>query len=130
MIATAPLNVARSISVYASTLFADAVGPFQTLVAEIGGQLAGVAQLDVDAGALRALFVNGASQGQGIGRALLVGRGSARPRGRVLAPSRSDVAERRRVLCAGGLSALGGPARLLSSGLRVPVTWMEKSLRP
>ena len=56
---------------YASNLFADAVGPFQTLAAEIGGQLAAVAQLDVAAGALRALFVDAALQGQGVGRALL-----------------------------------------------------------
>src|SRR4051812_2655758 len=48
---------------YASNMFVDAVGPFQTLVAEIGGQLAAVAQVDVDAGALRALFVDAAVQG-------------------------------------------------------------------
>src|SRR5437868_4360448 len=56
---------------YASNMFADAVGPFETVVAERGGHLAGVGQLDLDAGTLRALFVDAAIQGQGVGRALL-----------------------------------------------------------
>ena len=116
--------------VYASTLFVDAVGPFQTLVAEIGGQLAGVAQLDVDAGALRALFVDAASQGQGIGRALLSSveararaAGCARLRG---AMSLNAVA----FYSQAGFSPRGRQGWLRSAGLRVPVTWMEKSLRP
>ena len=57
--------------VYASNMFVDAVGPFQTVAAEIGGELAAVAQLDVAGGALRALFVDAAAQGQGVGRATL-----------------------------------------------------------
>ena len=116
--------------VYASTLFVDAVGPFQTLVAEIGGQLAGVAQLDVDAGALRALFVDAASQGQGIGRALLSSveararaAGCARLRG---AMSLNAVAFYSQT----GFVPRGAPGWLRSAGVRVPVTWMEKSLRP
>ena len=73
--------------VYASNLFADAVGPFQTLVAEIGGQLAGVAQLDVDAGALRALFVDAATPRAGRGAALLAAEETApaRPGARAFA---------------------------------------------
>jgi GNAT superfamily N-acetyltransferase len=116
--------------VYASTLFADAVGPFQTLVAESSGQLAGVAQLDVDAGALRALFVSGARQGQGIGRALLSvveararAAGCSRLRG---AMSLNAVA----FYSQAGFVPRGGQGWLRSAGVPVPVTWMEKSLRP
>ena len=115
---------------YASNMFADAVGPFQTLAAEIGGQLAAAAQLDVAGGALRALFVDAALQGQGVGRALLAAveararaAGCARLRG---AMSLNAVPFYAHV----GFLPAGGPARLLSAGLRVPVTWMEKSLRP
>src|SRR3954464_5986041 len=57
--------------VYASNLFLDAISSFQTLAADVDGKLAGVAQLDLAAGALRALFVDAPSQGQGVGRALL-----------------------------------------------------------
>ena len=55
---------------YASNLFVDALGPFETLAAEVGGRLVAVAQLDVAAGTLRALFVDAAFQG-GRGCALL-----------------------------------------------------------
>jgi putative acetyltransferase len=115
--------------VYASNLFVDVVGPFQTVAAEIGGQLAAVAQVDVAAGALRALFVDAAAQGQGVGRAMLAAveararaAGCARLRG---AMSRNAVPFYARA----GFLPCGGPARLFSAGLRVPVTWMEKSLR-
>ena len=114
---------------YASNLFVDAVGPFRTLAAEIGGQLVAVAQLDVAEGALRALFVDAATQGQGVGRALLAAvedraraAGCARLRG---AMSLNAVA----FYAHAGFRPCGGPMRLLSAGLRVPVTWMEKSLR-
>ena len=115
---------------YASQLFADAVGPFHTLVAEIGGQLAAVAQLDVAASALRALFVDADLQGHGVGRALLAAveeraraAGCARLRG---AMSRNAVP----FYAQAGFVPCSGPGRLLSAGLPVPVTWMEKSLRP
>jgi len=114
---------------YASNLFVDALGPYQTLVAEVGGQLAAVAQVDVAGGVLRALFVDADIQGQGVGRALLAAveararaAGCARLRG---AMSLNAVPFYAR---AGYLPARG-PARLLSAGLRVPVTWMEKVLR-
>jgi putative acetyltransferase len=114
---------------YASNLFIDAVGPFQTLAAEIGGQLAAVAQLDVATAALRALFVDAAVQGQGVGRALLAAveararaAGCLRLRG---AMSLNAVP----FYVQAGFLPCAGPARLLSAGLRVPVTWMEKSLR-
>jgi putative acetyltransferase len=114
---------------YASNLFVDALGSYQTLAAEIGGRLVAVAQLDVASGALRALFVDGDSQGQGVGRALLAAveararaAGCSRLRG---AMSRNAV----RFYGRAGFVPCGGPARLLSAGIRVPVTWMEKSLR-
>ena len=114
---------------YASNLFVDVLGPFETLVAEIGGQLAGVAQLDPATGALRALFVDGAMQGQGLGRALLAAveararaAGCTRLRG---AMSMNAVA----FYSQAGFRARGGPTQLLSADVRVPVKWMEKSLR-
>ena len=114
---------------YASNLFVDAVGPFQTLVADVGGQLAAVAQLDPAVGALRALFVDAALQGQGLGRALLAAveararaAGCARLRG---AMSMNAVA----FYSKAGFRPRGGPTQLLSADVRVPVTWMEKSLR-
>ena len=114
---------------YASNMFVDAVGPFQTLAAEIGGQLVAVAQLDVAAGALRALFVDAAAQGQGVGRALLA---AVEARARAAGCSRLRGAmslNASRSMRRPGFLPCGGPTRLLSAGLRVPVTWMEKSLR-
>jgi GNAT superfamily N-acetyltransferase len=114
---------------YASNLYADAVGPFEMMVAEIGEQLTGVAQLDIDAGVLRALFVDAAIQGQGVGRVLLAAAearareaGCSRLRGAMSLNAVSFYAQ-------AGYRPCGGPARLLTGGLRVPVTWMEKSLR-
>lgn len=113
---------------YASNLFVDAVGPFQTLVAEIGGQAAAVAQLDVEASALRALFVDAAIQGRGVGRAMLAAveararaAGCTRLRG---AMSLNAVPFYEQA----GFRASGGPTRLRSAGVPVPVVWMEKSL--
>ena len=114
---------------YASNLFVDAVGPFQTLAAELGGQLVAAAQLDVAAGALRGLFVDEAFQGQGVGRALLAAveararaAGCARLRGAMSLNAVPFYAH-------AGFQPCAGPKRLLSAGIRVPVTWMEKSLR-
>src|SRR5206468_3979494 len=105
--------------VYASNLFVDAVGPFQTLAAEVGGKLAAVAQLDVAAGALRALFVDAAVQGQGVGRALLAAveararaAGCARLRG---AMSLNAVPFYSRA----GFAPCGGPGWLASADVRV-----------
>ena len=114
---------------YASNLFVDAVGPFQTLVADVGGQLAAVAQLDVAGGALRALFVDAAVQGQGVGRALLAAV-EARARAAGCASLRGAMSLNAVPFYAhAGFVPAGGPARLLSAGIRVPVTWMEKALR-
>lgn len=116
--------------VYASNLFVDAVGPFQTLAAEIGGQLAAVAQLDLDADTLRALFVDAALQGQGIGRALLA---AVEARARAAGCSRLRGAMSLNAVpfyAQAGFRPCGGPARRLIAGIRVPAPWMEKSLRP
>jgi putative acetyltransferase len=113
---------------YASNLFIDALGPFQTFVAEVGGQRVAVAQLDVAAGVLRALFVDAALQGQGVGRALLAAveararaAGCSHLRG---AMSLNAVAFYERA----GFASRGGPALLRSADIRVPVMWMEKRL--
>jgi GNAT superfamily N-acetyltransferase len=107
---------------YASNLFVDAVGPFQTLVAEIGGRLAAVAQLDVAAGVFRALFVDAADQGQGVGRALLAAV-EARARAAGYARLRGAMSLNAVSFYAGaGYRPADGPARLLSAGVRVPVT--------
>jgi len=52
---------------YASNLFIDAVGPFETIAADLDGQIAAAAQLDVASGGLRALFVDEHFQAQGVG---------------------------------------------------------------
>ena len=113
---------------YASNLFVDVVGPFQTLVVEIRGRLAAIAQIDVDAGTLRALLVDAAIQGRGVGRALLAAveararaEGCARIRGAMSLNAVSFYA-------AAGYRPRVGPARLRSALADVPVVWMEKSL--
>ena len=98
-------------------------------MAEIEGRLAAVAQVDVRDGALRALFVDAALQGRGIGRALLAAverraraAGCARLRG---AMSLNAV----RFYARAGFRPCVGQARLVSAGVKVPVMWMEKALR-
>lgn len=114
--------------VYASSLFVDVLGPFETIVAEIDGRAVGVAQLDVAADTLRALFVDAALQGQGIGRALLAAverraraAGCSRIRG---AMSLNAVPFYERA----GFRPSRGPTQLRSAGIRVPVASMEKAL--
>jgi GNAT superfamily N-acetyltransferase len=115
---------------YASSLFVDALGPFRTVVAEVEGRLAAVAQLDVDAGALRALFVDADVQGQGLGRAVLAAV-EARARAAGCTRLRGAMSLNAVPFYAGaGFLPCGGPTRLRSAGVRVPVVWMEKSLRP
>jgi GNAT superfamily N-acetyltransferase len=113
---------------YASNLFVDAVGPLETIVAEIAGRPAAVAQLDANAGVLRALFVDAHLQGRGVGHALLAAvetraraEGCARLAG---AMSLNAVPFYERA----GFRPRGRPSRLLNAGVRVPVVWMEKSL--
>ncbi len=113
---------------YASSMFIEALGPFETLVAELGGRLLGVAQIDPRTGLLRALFVDAGFQGQGLGRALLAAiEARARTAGRVRlygAMSLNAVEFYPRA----GFRALGRPQCLPGSPIWVPVLWMDKPL--
>ena len=113
---------------YASSLFIEALAPFETLVAETGGRLVGVAQIDPRTGVLRALFVDAGFQGQGVGRALLAA-----------VESRARAAHCERLCGAMSLNAVefyrragyrerGASGRLAGAPTRVPVLWMEKLL--
>jgi N-acetylglutamate synthase-like GNAT family acetyltransferase len=113
---------------YASSLFIEALGPFETLVAEMGGRLAGAAQLDPRVGLLRALFVDAGFQGQGVGRALLAA-----------IEARARASHCKRLFGAMSLNAIGfygragfrargGPERLRGAWTSVPVVWMDKPL--
>jgi GNAT superfamily N-acetyltransferase len=113
---------------YATNLFVDALGPYETLAAELDGQLAGVAQLDPAHCALRALFVAGPLQGHGLGLALLEAvEGRARDAGCADlggAMSLNAVPFYARA----GYRPAAGPERLLTAGVRVPVVRMRKTL--
>ncbi len=115
---------------YASSLFIEALGPFETAVAVMGQRLVGAAQIDPKTGLLRALFVDGALQGQGLGRALLAHM-----------EERARAAGCERMYGAMSLNAVGfygragfrkrgRPQHMLGGGVWVPVVWMEKPLRP
>lgn len=113
---------------YAQTLFAESVGPFETIVAETGGILAGMAQWDAADERLRALFVDGERQRSGVGRALLAeverrarGRGCGRLRG---AMSLNAVP----FYESEGFRAYGPPEPLRTAGILVPIVRMEKAL--
>jgi putative acetyltransferase len=113
---------------YASSLFVDALGPFETIVAELDGRLAGVAQLDGAAGVLRALFIDADLQGRGLGRALLA---AVEARARAAGSSRLGGAMSLNAVpfyTRAGFVARDRAARLRSGGVLVPVVWMEKSL--
>jgi GNAT superfamily N-acetyltransferase len=113
---------------YASNLFVDLVGPFVTLAAEIDGSLVAVAQLDIAGGGLRALFVDAALQGQGLGGALLE---AVEARARAAGCARLGGAMSLNAVpfySRAGFRPTGGPERLLTAGVRVPVVRMEKRL--
>jgi GNAT superfamily N-acetyltransferase len=114
---------------YASSLFIEALAPFETLVAETGGRPVGVAQIDPRTGVLRALFVDAGFQGQGVGRALLAA-----------VEARARAAHCERLCGAMSLNAVefyrragyrerGASGRLAGAPTRVPVLWMEKLFR-
>jgi GNAT superfamily N-acetyltransferase len=119
----------RSVYVgYASSLFIEALGPFETLVAEIGGRLVGAAQLDPRTGLLRALFVDAGFQGQGVGRALLA---SIEARARAARCKRLYGAMSLNAIGfygRAGFRARGGPEHLRGAWTSVPVVWMDKPL--
>jgi putative acetyltransferase len=113
---------------YAESLFVDVLQPFDTIVAERGERLLGMAQLDPRGARLRALFVTGKLQGRGLGRVLLaaVERLARAHRLRTLegAMSMNALEFYRRA----GFQARRGPEHLIRGGVVVPIVNMEKSL--
>jgi GNAT superfamily N-acetyltransferase len=114
---------------YASAMFLDVVTGFQTIVAERRGELVGMAQLDPVAGRLRALFVDGSCQGEGIGRLLLghvealaLDRGCSRLRGAMSLNAEPFYAR-------AGFRRCDGPGQVRHFDVSVPVVPMEKILR-
>jgi len=113
---------------YASTLFIEALGVFETIVAEVDGRVAGAGQVDLAGGALRALFVDAPFQGQGVGRALLA---AIEDRARAAGCTRLTGAMSLNAVsfyARAGFRPMGGPERLRRARGRVPVVWMQKRL--
>jgi putative acetyltransferase len=113
---------------YASVMFVEWRGQFESVVRKVGEQIVGFAQLDPADGRLRALFVDAALQGHGVGRALLAdvearaaGRGCARVHG---AMSLNAVPFYERC----GFRACGAAEPLASNRVPVPIVRMEKRL--
>lgn len=113
---------------YATHLFVETVGPIETVVAEEGGRLVGMAQLDPREGRLRALFVDADLQGQGLGRLLLadIERRSREHRLGILhgAMALNAVPFYTRA----GFRPAGRSAVLRSAATAIPVVPMEKVL--
>jgi putative acetyltransferase len=114
---------------YAQNLFVEALGPYETIAAERQGRVIGIAQFDPLDNRLRALFVDAGYQKRGVGRALLADienrakrHGADRLHG---AMSLNAVAFYLRA----GFRPCGGPERLVSASILVPVLRMEKDLR-
>jgi len=114
---------------YASSLFAEALGPFETRVVESNARLVGAAQFDPKTGLLRALFVDAELQGRGVGRALLAAVEAhvrdARCDHLWGAMSLNAVPFYRRA----GFRVRGGPDHVRGTLAPIPVLWMEKPLR-
>jgi len=113
---------------YAQTLFAESMGPFESVVAETDGNIVGLSQWDAADDRLRALFVDGAVQRRGVGWTLLAEversarrRGCLRLRG---AMSLNAVPFYERA----GFRSYGGPVPLRTFGVAVPIIRMEKAL--
>ena len=113
---------------YAHTLFAESMGPFESIVAEADGNIVGLSQWDAADERLRALFVDGAVQRRGVGRTLLAEverrarrRGCQRLRG---AMSLNAVP----FYEGAGFRSYGGPVPLRTFGVAVPIVRMEKPL--
>ena len=113
---------------YAQGLFAEALGPFESIVA-VEEDARGFAQFDPATGRLRALFVDGDAQRLGIGSLLLteIERRVQRRGGKRLYGAMSLNAVRFYTLA--GFRPCSGPERLTSAGVSVPVVRMEKLFR-
>jgi len=115
---------------YASTLFGEALAPFETIAVEgARGDIVAVAQLDPGASRLRALFVDGDRQQRGLGSQLLavveahaLAHGCTSLTG---AMSLNAVPFYRRA----GFRPCAGAERLTTAGVHVPVVRMRKDLR-
>ncbi|HET6149145.1 MAG TPA: GNAT family N-acetyltransferase [Polyangia bacterium] len=110
---------------YGSHLFVEALERFELVVAEQDARLVGAAQLDPADGRLRALFVDDACQGRGIGGALLdqvearaIRRGLRRLHGAMALNAVPFYARH-------GFRRCAGPSQL-SGRVLVPVVAMEK----
>ena len=115
---------------YAQGLFAEVPGPFVSIVAVQMEAPVGFGQLNPSAGRLRALFVEGNRQAAGIGSLLLseIEHHARRRGGRHLTGAMSLNAVP--FYARAGFRPCGGPQRLSSAGVAVPVVRMEKLFRP
>ena len=113
---------------YARGLFADALGPFESVVAVREDVPVGFAQFDPAASRLRALFVDGEAQHLGVGKLLLaeIERRAERRGCKGICGAMSLNAVPFYTLA--GFRPSGGPERLVSVGVSVPVVRMEKLL--
>jgi GNAT superfamily N-acetyltransferase len=115
------------LGVYARSLFMDTLRPYESLLAEEEDRrIVGFAQLDPSRDQLRALFVEPAAQGRGVGRSLLdeiAARawrlGCRHVRG-AMALNAVTFYER------AGFEPLGEEKMLTDASVLVPVLWMEK----
>ncbi len=114
---------------YARGLFAEALGPFESIAAVEEDAPVGFAQFDPATDRLRALFVDGQAQHRGVGRLLLaeIERRVRRRSGRRLHGAMSLNAVPFYTLA--GFRPCSGPERLISAGVSVPVVRMEKLFR-
>ncbi len=113
---------------YSRHLFAEAAQRFELVAAESAGRVVGAAQMDPTDGRLRALFVDDAYQGRGLGGALLAEvearaarRGLTRLFGAMALNAVSFYARH-------GFRDCPGPT-LLTGRIPVPVIPMDKDLR-
>ncbi len=111
---------------YARGLFAEALGPFESIAAVQQDVLVGFAQSDSATDRLRALFVDGDVQHRGVGSLLLaeIERRARRRGGKRLCGAMSLNAVP--FYARAGFRALSGIERLASAGISVPVVRMEK----
>ena len=115
---------------YASTLFGEALAPFETIAAEgARGEIVAVAQLDPASSRLRALFVDSDRQQRGLGTELL-----AAVEARALAQGCTSLNGAMSLNAVpfyhrAGFRPWAGPERLTTAGVHVPVVRMRKDLR-